>query len=477
MKTKLTSITLASVMLAGGVLVSCGDTKSPSNNDTSAPTSDSPETTSYYDTLNLPDFGGETFTILCRTDLLDEMYAEMENGDVVNDAVYTRNQNVSEKLNVDLQVIDVPGKWADKDVFTKYVSSSILANDDAFQVVAGYMHYMPATIQDDLYLDINTLPYIDLSQEWWMDGFNSNVTINDKMYIAMGDLCSSVLRYAFCGYANITLLESYNYDVQDLYTAVREGKWTFDMMTEMAKNVSGDINGDGKMDDQDLYGVGMHDIPIRSLTNAFAIDYTTRDSNGLPEIALYGERLISAYEKVSAACHSDYWLTVQDIPKFMSDNILFFFDVLNATSQLREMKSNYAVVPPPKYDENQENYRVEAADTTSILLVPVTINNPELVGAVLESLNYESYKTVTPAYFKTAMQGKYARDEESQEMMEIIRDSIYFDFGYVFAGCIGGGINSIMANALNDSGVASVWDSNKSTMETNLSKLLQFFSK
>ncbi|MBE6612450.1 MAG: hypothetical protein E7632_08155 [Ruminococcaceae bacterium] len=150
MKTKLTSLTLAGVMLAGGVLASCGESGSTQTTDT---TTEAADTTSFYDELKAPDFGGETFTILCRSNVLDEMYTDMETGEVVNDAVYTRNLNVAENLNVDLQVIDVAGDWANKDGFINYVTSSILSGDNAFQLIAGYMHYMPATIQDELYLN------------------------------------------------------------------------------------------------------------------------------------------------------------------------------------------------------------------------------------------------------------------------------------------------------------------------------------
>lgn len=435
------------------------------------------ETTSYYDTLDIPDFSGQTFTILARTDLLDEVYSEMETGEIVNDAVYARNRNVSERLGIDINIINQPGDWANKDQFISYVSSSILAGDDAFQVVAGYMNYMPVTILDGLYLDINTLPYIDFGNEWWTNGFNDNATINGRLFMAMGDMCSSMLRYAFCGYANMKLLTDYGYSADELYQAVRDGKWTFDMMTGMAKNVSSDLNGDGVMDENDLHGVGMHNMPIRALTNAFGIDYTTRGPDGLPQIAMYGERLIGGFEKVLSAYKSDYWYDTNDSNKFKADKTLFYFDVLGATTALRDMQSNFSVVPMPKLDEQQNGYRTETVDTTSILMVPVSITNHELTGIALECLNYESWRLITPAYFETAMQSKYARDEESKEMMEIIRDSIYFDFGYVFAGAIGGGINGIMEAALKEESIASVWDSKKGVMNAGLEKLIDFFNE
>jgi hypothetical protein len=48
-------------------------------------------TTSIYDEIADPSFEGETFTILCRTDMRDEIYSEGESGDVYGDAVFARN--------------------------------------------------------------------------------------------------------------------------------------------------------------------------------------------------------------------------------------------------------------------------------------------------------------------------------------------------------------------------------------------------
>ena len=475
MHTRISASILAAALLATTSLMSCGGSDTPTETTTGASTETTTAgTTSYYDTLDLPNFNGETFTILCRTDIKSEVYSESENGEVVNDAVYLRNLNVQDRLGATLEIVDVPGDWANKDSFIQYVSSSILSNDDAFQLILGYMNYMPPTILDGLYLDINTLPNINLDNPWWVSGFNDNVTINGKMYMAMGDMCWSMLQYAFCGYANKTVLEQYNYSSDDLYAAVREGRWTFDMMNEMAANVTSDLNGDSVMDANDLYGIGMHNMPIRALTNAFAIDYTTRDSEGLPQLAVYGERLISAYEEVYRACNSEYWYTENDANMFMNNQMLFYFDVLHSNTVLREMESDYCVLPMPKYDEAQDGYRTETVDTTSVMFVPVTVQNKELCGWMLELLNYESSELIVPAYFDMALQSKYARDESSIEMMQIIRDSIYYDFGYVFAGAIGA-INGLMEKAMTTENLASEWEAIRPGCEQNLTKLLDFF--
>lgn len=475
MKKSLIVLLIAAQLAA---LAGCGGSQGTADT-TAAPESTAPETTSYYETLDVPDFGGKTFTVLARTNRITEVFSETETGDVVNDAIFLRNQAVEDNLNIKLAHIDQPGDWANKDAFIKYVTSSIMSGDDAFQLIMGYMNYMPALVTESIYADINTLPYVDLTKTWWTAGFNDNAQINNHLYMAMGDYCLLALQNSYCVYANSKLLGDYGHSNEELYNAVREGTWTFDMVLEMAKNVSRDLDGDGDLDKDDLHGIGMHDMPLRALTQAFGIDLTTRGDKGLPEIALYGDRLVSAYEKVQAMCESNYRYDQNDAEKFRANKTLFYFQILHssASTALREMESNYAVLPLPKYDKEQDFYRTETVDESSVMLVPVTITDPELVGMTLEALNYESNRIVTPAYFETALQSKYARDAESMEMMELIRQSKYYDFGCIFAGAIGGNINSIMAYAAQGKGIASIWEEKHGIMETNLEKLLTFFAE
>ena len=44
-------------------------------------------------------------------------------------------------------------------------------------------------------------------------------------------------------------------------------------------------------------------------------------------------------------------------------------------------------------------------------------------------LNAESYKTVIPAYYEVALKGKYSRDAESAEMLDLIFESRVIDIG------------------------------------------------
>ena len=91
----------------------------------------------------------------------------------------------------------------------------------------------------------------------------------------------------------------------------------------------------------------------------------------------------------------------------------------------------------PKWDAEQENYRTTARATYSSFCIPVTAVDPNMSAAVLECFASESYRTVSPAYFENALKIKYARDDESSQMYDLIKSSITFSFATSFTMAIG----------------------------------------
>jgi len=51
---------------------------------------------------------------------------------------------------------------------------------------------------------------------------------------------------------------------------------------------------------------------------------------------------------------------------------------------------------------------------------------------ILEDLSAESRYTLQPAYYEINLRGKYARDDESQEMLDIILSNTAHDIGNVY---------------------------------------------
>jgi hypothetical protein len=52
-----------------------------------------------------------------------------------------------------------------------------------------------------------------------------------------------------------------------------------------------------------------------------------------------------------------------------------------------------------------------------------------MTGAVLETLNFLTYKDVVPAYYEVTLKQKVSRDNVSSQMLDLILNSIYYDLG------------------------------------------------
>ena len=91
--------------------VGCGesaDTNETTDTTTAASTSD--ETTSYAPELPDEDYEGYEFRILTRIEGWgiynnENLVVEEENGEILNDAIYTRNRTVEERFNINLTQI------------------------------------------------------------------------------------------------------------------------------------------------------------------------------------------------------------------------------------------------------------------------------------------------------------------------------------------------------------------------------------
>ncbi len=116
----------------------------------------------------------------------------------------------------------------------------------------------------------------------------------------------------------------------------------------------------------------------------------------------------------------------------MGGNLLFRLNSIAMGHHYRDVEENIGIVPYPKYDEAQDDYI--SLNWGGLMGIPASIQNPEMVGAVLELLAWESENTVIPAYYDVMLDGKLARDEDSVEMLDLLFDSFVYDPGMNFFG-------------------------------------------
>lgn len=157
---------------------------------------------------SLPDglnFGGEKFVIHYYDSNEQEWIAEETNGETINDAVYSRNLAVSERLGVEFEFYR-GGSAGDyqKFVIQNNLRSSILAGDGAFDLIAGYSSFITRGM-DGLLMNLYDVKYLDFDKPWWVSDLVEEATINRKMFYMTGDLALSMLMNMDIMFYNETL--------------------------------------------------------------------------------------------------------------------------------------------------------------------------------------------------------------------------------------------------------------------------------
>nr|MBQ4317597.1 hypothetical protein [Clostridia bacterium] len=452
MKLKRITAALLCVLMLGSVLASCSDSGNTDAQTTAADAADKEITTATesrreHTPDSLPgdlNFNGAEVNILSRSEdpYGYEMGVEEENGDIVNDTIYQRNLTVEDRLNVKINVKrDITSSSGEDSnaAITKFIA----AGDDIYSFCSTYSYWAPSLILDGCFTNINEVPHIDLDKPWWVKNLRDELSMNGNLFMIAGDLTLSLIQYECAIFFNQKLWNDYKID-EDIYALVSDGNWTIDKVAQISSLVSSDVNGDGKFTMDDIYGFGLGDsVNVMALGYGCGMKITEMDKDGIPALVMNSERthnIISKVQKLfdqESSVHyfdgvlsSDWQQWSPNLQKmFINDQVLLYTGNLFHMESFRDMDSDYGIAPFPKYDESQDSNISNVRDNYSSLVVPKTCVNLELTGAVLEALAAESYRYVTPTYFEVALKNKYSRDAKSAEMIDIVHESVEFNFG------------------------------------------------
>lgn len=436
-------------LLSAMLLASCSDASSESVDTTSASSTEVLETVTEARWLDaIPeetDLGGKTVVINARGDegSLLEIDTADEIGEVLNDTIYQRNRGLEERLNFKLELYPGQG-WQNYGAELSKIRASIASGDNAWQIISGWgINITPLALEGCFY-DLTGMPYLDTSAPWWNRASVNDLTLGGGMFFLTGDVSVlSLLGGAYVMFVNDSLCTAY--EVESIPALVRDGTWTMEKMTEISRQVLSDLDGSGKYDEHDLYG---QVLESNNVTDSF---YTSSDihqitvTNGIPSYTPDAERLVSLMrhlepmftDGVSVGCYPAKDADVQVQMFLNSQAMMIVRELDSARVEFREMKDNYTIVPLPKLDEAQNAYYTAAYNGAALWGIPIDNTDTDTTLIVMEALAAESYHSVTPAYFSTCLQEKYARNEETMEMLEIIRDSLYLDSEYMYCDSLG----------------------------------------
>jgi hypothetical protein len=402
---------------------------------------------------NVPDdldFGGETVTILVREGELytQEFGVEETTGSILNDSLYNRNRVVEEALNIKIKTLvqtTSTGTYPPFD-FNDKVRANILSGSNDFDILASYGYYGVTLANEGLFRNLLDIPHLDLSKPWWNQSFMNEMNIKNQLYFVIGDASFTSIDFTFATFYNKNLAKEW-YPGIDFYKVVDDGDWTLDYFHQLIKDTYVDKDGSGDKSDNDFYAIGMAtaSTPLDPLFAAADIPITTKNSEGIPEFTFKTERTTTFFDKMYELLFNNKGVLpgkytgdsiIQMQKKFKNQETVFNIDRLSdAIKMLTDADFEYGMLPIPKLDKEQSSYYTCASDAYSMLSIPITEPEDKLamVGATLELLAAESYRSVTPAYFEVIMKYRYLTTDEDARMYDKVLAGVRYNFGVVYS--------------------------------------------
>lgn len=473
------------VILLAFLLFSCGEkqdvkdkTDDAGPKDESAETATEPGDARIYPDLPERDFGGYQFNILhWVVDLWGvndnmDICAEELDGDAFNDAVFYRNQKIEETYNIKINVI-----YDDIYAMPKTVQNMVKSGDNSYDLIFQRMYNVPGIVMGGYLYNLNNVDYIDFSKPWWDENSIGELSVDHKSFLAASDIQTMDKDAIYCIMFNKQ--EAQNHDLGNLYALVDSGDWTLDVLYDLCKNKSRDLNGDGALDKNDFIAFLGADDVTTAFFNGGGGKIAEKDGDDIPYLTFYSPRNLDMCDKIldfmydkTVFINGHYEETTDMFP---DGSGLFTIGRLADVRKWRYSETDFGILPIPKFDKAQSRYySTVSVHTSGLLSIPTTAPDIERTGIIAEAWAAESRYTVIPAYYDIALKGKYTRDEESQDILDLLMVTRLYDLGEVYAF---GNFNDKWLRIFTTKGkdVVSAYEKSEKMMTKDMEKLIKTF--
>ena len=455
---KKTIYIISVILMCISILISCGnqtpdnETPKPNGNPTDEQLRQTEEETdpevAEYMGYVFPeiDYGGYEFRILnyaIQSWAYTPMSAEEQNGDAINDAVYNRNALVEEKLNI--KITDIAVAWG---AMAAPLNNSVKAGTNDYDIAMMHAYGGAGKLaQTGIFLNLNDIQPLNLNEPWWDQNANKSLEIAGKLYFTTTD--ATAFTYDMMGVMYFNKAMCQNLGLENLYDTVRENEWTMDKMLEMMRAAKRDADGDGVYTYEDIWGFAAHAVDDQYFFGGQKMSLIDKNSEGYPVLRVPDEHYVSAYAKMREVfnlsdgyCISAYTNEGKtdgrrdglDTPEglFTSGNALFLCQALSVSRIMRESETDFGIIPFPKYDKNQDHYYAVLNGNFPAFEIPITQEDPEMTGVIMNALTATSSTTLKPAYYDVSLNNKLLRDEDSIEMIEIGLQNRVYDLALAY---------------------------------------------
>lgn len=469
----LIAILIIAMMLP--TVLSCAETTGPDQTTeaaiTEAPSLDA--TTAAEETMfalsDIPDdlkFTGETIKFLYWQDVENpEFFVEDQNGEAVNDAIWSRNAKVEEQFGITLEFTGTPGNYNNQSAFINQCVNSTQSGADAHDFFCGYSMTGATLMCEGIAQDLTDYSIIEFDKPWWPASLIDKATIKDGVYFASGDISTNFIYMMYlCVFNKDLFTDVTQLDAKTLYEAVDNGEWTLDKFIEYATGLYVDVNGDSTANQGDRFGFVSSNIHFDAFYTSANLYTVVPAEDGTIKLSddLFSEKTQNLLTKMCSFLHESgecFFSSDQDI--FAAGEALFDINRAQITNKkLTATSFSYGILPVPKYDAEQENYYTCMAFPFTTYVLSTASTHSEAAAATLELMAYQSYMQITPALFEEAMKLRYADQSDDSFMFDLIRESVVIDLGRLLTTKLNNLSYSLFRSAMNNNQAGS-WTSLK----------------
>lgn len=441
------SIILAAAMLCCILaLAACKNNTTPTTTnppDTTSETKDSTtETEKTIGEYKRPgfeevDFDGKVFTIAVPVGKGDgwdnyDIAPDDENSpDPLDQAILKRNKIIEELYNCKIVQKSSANPIGE-------LESDFATGENTIDMVAD--RYALPAFSDGNFYNVNNLN-LDLTKEWFDQGFVRDMTIDGKLYALCGDFSIESFDATWAMFVNLDILEN-SERIKDvnIFDLVRNYEWTLDKMLELCRYAK--VNGGSdKMtldDPEDVFGLISSSEQIIGLYigggNVFVSK--TDDENGNSSFSPGFNCQASVdttdliYEIVFDPSVS-IPTSIKDVgPAFTNGRSLFVSGVMSQAKDLAKAGVRFSVIPEPMLNPEQEAYYHYVDNHASYYAVPKTCADIDVISDFIELFAYHSRFISYREYLNLYKDTYSFAGEDSYDMFDIIVHSRRYDAGY-----------------------------------------------
>jgi len=362
---------------------------------------------------------GESFTFVLPTDYGCEkyrgIYAE-ENADVRLEWEYYW----AEKIKLYIEECH-DGKINTVNMSLEALENELLTGNDSLDfVIAPY-----GTVDKSYCRNVYDMG-IDMSKPWWSGKVIDDLAANGEAYAMLSYFMIDSLDSLKAVFFSKDVKEASSWVDYDFYDLVYENEWTLDKLYEISKRAASEGAS---------YGLACDRESISSLYIGAGQNYVnkTESENGSDifshgfgsAAALATEKIINIFSDGSTAIFS----ADEAKEKFKEGKILFTVGRLGDIPEYGKEKINYGVLPMPKAEANEDDYRSCFEAEPLMLYSLKNSKDPRLVGDFLWIYSYYSYYNLYKN-FLSLYKYSYTTDSDASCMVDMILKVIRADVAY-----------------------------------------------